>query len=330
MKLNELDLEYQKKILNWIPKRIFDIHNHIGLSSHHKPLSDERKVSCMAASEAYNQSRYILEKKFKSLLPGIKVDYVVFPFPFRETHIKKANNYALSCTNPFILGDLEKPKETLDLLKKSSVRGLKIYYDSLKRDYSKIRILDFLPEIFLDELNKSQKPIMLHVPGSSVNDNENVNELNYVLNKFPKVKIILAHMGRCSTKEELIGASIKLKNLENIFWETSTISSSEVFEEAIKIFGIEKILYGSDSPYAFTKGRIMDVPGEIKNPFITEKRFPWTKPYLRGWYLKNKPPLTFLLYHQLDAMRNAFENLEINTEDLEKVFYGNAINLLKN
>jgi hypothetical protein len=63
MKLNELDLEYQKRILNWIPKGIFDIHNHVGLSSHHKPLSEERKVSCMAASEAYNQSRYILEKK---------------------------------------------------------------------------------------------------------------------------------------------------------------------------------------------------------------------------------------------------------------------------
>ncbi|PIU02728.1 MAG: hypothetical protein COT55_01965, partial [Candidatus Diapherotrites archaeon CG09_land_8_20_14_0_10_32_12] len=206
--------------------------------------------------------------------------------------------------------------------------GLKVYHDFIKKDYTKISILDFLPETFLYELNKSFKPVMLHVKISPVDDYKNISELNYIFEKFPKIRIILAHMGGCQTKMDVVNASRKLKQSGNIFLETSTVSSPDVFEEAIIRFGTEHILYGSDSPYTFTKGKIMAAPGEIQNKFITEKRFPWTKRDDRKWYLNNKPELTFLLYHQLDVMGAVFKNLDIKKKDLEKIFYWNAIKVL--
>jgi len=281
-----------------------------------------------SASEAFEQSKKELEENFKILFPKKEVDCVSFPFPFRETHIEKANNYILGFSNPFILGDIYNPKKTIKLLENKKVKGLKVYYDFVKKDYKDIIISDFLPEVFLEKLNSLKKPLMLHVPGSSINEAKNISELIRISKDFPNLKIILAHIGRCSTKKDLVESLSTIKNLTNIVLDTSTITSAEAFEEAIKIFGVNRILYGSDSPYSNTNGRIINVPGKIKNPFITQKVFPWTLPYLRKWYLQNKPELTFLVYHQLDAMRKASKKLRLGKEDIERIFYKNAKKLL--
>jgi predicted TIM-barrel fold metal-dependent hydrolase len=325
--LNSLDRNYQEKILDFLPQKIFDLHTHIGLPKHVSELSEERQKTTFA-SEASSHSFREREDAFKILLPGKKIQYVSFPFCFKEVDIDEANEYVLQKKYPFILGDLENPENTLELLDKNEVKGLKVYYDFVKKDYKDIRISDFVIDIFLEALEKSEKILMLHVPRSSLNEKENIEDLINICRKFKKTKIILAHMGRCYAKDDLTKSLTFLKNFPNIFMDFSTVSSQKIFTEGFKILGTKRILYGSDSPYSNTKGKIMDVPGIMKNAFITEKEFPWTKPELRKWYLDNKPPLTFLIYHQLEEMRLCSKKLKFSKENLEDIFYKNAAKLL--
>lgn len=324
LQLNSFDCNYQKTLLDWIPGKIIDVHTHIGLAHHHKKLSKEREVSNMSASEAFDQSLSQLHSSFNALLPEKEITFLSFPFPFREVNIQKTNNYVLKSENPFILGDISNPQDTIELLKKKKVKGLKVYYDFVNKEYNNINISDFLPRIFLEELDYQRKVLMLHVPKRCINDEDNIKEITEISKNFKNVKIILAHMGRCTNIKDFKEALSHIREYPNLFFDTSTISSPEIFTEGIKVFGVKRILYGSDSPYSNTKGKIMDVPGIMKAAFISEKKFPWTIPSLRSWYLENKPPLTFLIYHELEAMRTSCEKLNLKKHELEDIFYNNS------
>jgi hypothetical protein len=328
--MKKLDKEYQQKILDWIPNEILDFHTHIGISENIGEISEERNRTTFI-QDANDHSFEKMTGRFEKLLPGIKMTFVSFPFPFKEIHVEKANEYVLEKANyPFILGNLSNHNQTIELLNSKKVKGLKVYYDQVEKKYDDVVIKDFLPEVFLEKLDSEKKILMLHVPGHCLNDSKNISEISEICKKYKNFKLVLAHMGRCHKGREIVESFEKLGKYENIFLETSTIAMAEVFEESIKILGTEKILYGSDAPYGNPKGNIFDIPGVMRNAFITEEVYPWTLPKLRDWYLENKPPLTFLLYHQLEAMRLACKKLNLRYSDLEKIFLKNGKNLLEN
>lgn len=329
LKFNSLDYDYQKQLLDWIPDKIIDVHTHIGLAHHHRKLSKKRQISNMAASEAFDQSLNELHTSFKILLPKKDIKFVSFPFPFREVHLEGVNKYVQRSDFPFVLGSISNPEETIRLLKKRKVKGLKVYYDFVNKDYQEINISDFLPNIFLEELNSQRKVLMLHVPKRCLNDKDNLLEIVGICKNFKNVKIILAHMGRCNNVEDLKQSLIYIQEYSNLYFDTSTISSPEIFIESIKAVGVKRILYGSDSPYSNTKGKIMDVTGIMKAAFISEQVFPWTIPSLRNWYLENKPPLTFLVYHELEAMKLCSEKLKLKNHELRDIFYNNSKAILE-
>jgi hypothetical protein len=329
IKLNSWDLDSLESILDWIPEELFDFHVHLGLSHHHFSLSSERKISAMAASEHYKQSLKSFKENFKKLLPGRNISYVAFPFPFKETKVEFANDYVLNTPHPLILSNLKEPRRTIHLLEDSRVRGLKVYYDLVeKKLYQDISISDFVLPEFMEILNEEKKILMLHVPRNSLNNRENLREVSTLCERYPSATIVLAHMGRCHTSEDMRDSLKRLSGIENLFLDSSTISNPEVFYESGRILGSTKILYASDAPYSNTRGRILDVPGPMGKAFITREKYPWTIPSLRDWYLENLPPLTFLIYHQLEAMREGFSRADFVEQDYQNVFSRNAKRLL--
>jgi Tat protein secretion system quality control protein TatD with DNase activity len=326
-KFTKLDKEYQKELIDWIPEKIIDFHTHIGLSKFVGKITISRKKSTFVSSN--HQSYENLKQDMEFLLPGKEITFVSFPFPFREVDIQKSNEYTIEKAEyPFILGDIFNPESTLKLLNEKSAKGLKVYYDFVKKDYSKIYIHDFLPDVFLKKLNSLKKVLMLHVPQESLNNEKNIEDIFEICSKYKNIKVVLAHMGRCHDKEDFSKGIEKLKNLSNLFFDTSTVTSKEVFSEALQTLGSKRILYGSDSPFCNPKGDIINVEGIMRAAFITKDVFDWTLPELREWYLKNKPNLTFLLFHQLDGMKKATEDLKLTKLEIEDIFYNNAKELL--
>ncbi len=323
----KLDRDFQAGILDWIPEKILDFHTHVGLDDYVEELTPARRKESFV-SQASSLPYEDLKKDMNLLLPKKKIEYVCFPFPYTEVCIEKANEYVLQADYPFILGDIFNQKDSLKLLNEKTVRGLKVYYDFVKKDYSKINIKDFLPEVFLQELNLLKKTLMLHVPRESLNDEENIKEIYRICKKYKDLKVVLAHMGRCHNAKDFVKGIKDLKNFDNLFVDTSVVSSKEVFFEALNILGFKKILYGSDYPFSAPRGDIFNVKGVMKNAFITEEVFDWTIPELREWYLKGSFDFTFFLYYQIMAMKIACEKVNLKKENIEDIFYNNGVGLL--
>lgn len=325
---NEIDSRFQMELLPWLPMKIFDFHTHIGLPSH-LICPPEGQAKIVAASLATSQSVEQLEEGFRFLFHKKSISYVSFPFVFRGIDIDNTNSYVYQTEFPIVLANLSNPKSTIELIRTPKVKGLKVYHWFVnKKRYEDITISDMILPEMMDSLNQEKKVLMLHVPGNSISDKLNICQVEYLSRNFPHSSIVLTHMGRCHITEDLRVVLNRINNLENVILEASTVSSPEVFKLALDCLGPRRIVYGSDSPYSNIRGRVMEIPGPMKRAFITPNNYAWTLPDLREWYLKNNPELTFMVYHQIAAMKKAFEDLELSEQDKKDVFFCNAKRLL--
>lgn len=74
-------------------------------------------------------------------------------------------------------------------------------------------------------------------------------------NRFPNVKLILAHLGCSSSDDRMLHAkAVEMSRHGNIYVDTSSAMNilPNVLEKAVKRIGSDKILFGSDTPLYFT------------------------------------------------------------------------------
>lgn len=327
VQLNSLDKEYRRRFVDWLPDTIFDIHTHVGLPSHHSPISSERMRS-VGLSAGQDQPFDVMERDFAEFLPGKKIFYCTFPFSFREINIAEANRYVLAREYPLVLADLSDEGQAVELLEIPQVRGLKVYHDFVRKPYSEREIVDFVRPSWMQALHREEKVLMLHVPGRSLNEERNLGQLEHLSNHYPGARIILAHMGFCHCPDDFFSIIPRVKPLKNVVLDTSAVSNPEVFRMAFEELGPKRVLYGSDSPYSSKRWRIMEVPGPMKHAFISADEEPWTLPALRKWYLDNQPPITYLLYHELRALKLASQSAGLSRSEIESVFHDNAFKLM--
>jgi predicted TIM-barrel fold metal-dependent hydrolase len=111
-----------------------------------------------------------------------------------------------------------------------------------------------------EELQRLKLPILLHC-GAEMTSPDNVNVhsspkgILKVIEKFPELKIIGAHMGGLLMWEEVLKRLVG----ENIYFDTSDsvrLMKKEVLEQFFKRHGIDKIMYGSDFPIQDPKEEI--------------------------------------------------------------------------
>jgi hypothetical protein len=311
----------------WLPKRLFDIHTHVGLPEHHEPLTPKRKAR-FSVGYSYEQSHEGLQMAYANLFPGKEVESVGFPFPFRETHLREANRYALKGENPFILADLNDLEYTKRLVRDRRVKGVKSYYDQLGKLQEKTGCWEFTPDELMKEINAQGKVLMLHVPKESIADEENIARIEELAKRFPKMKIILAHMGRAFKGGELENVIPRIKPYKNIYLETSANSTAATMKTALKELGSKRVLFGTDAPYAFLLGSVEETPWGGRT--MTLDKHKWTSPKDRRWMKEHGigKRYTFLAYHSISAIKEAFEDLGLKRSDKENVFWRNAKRLL--
>lgn len=85
----------------------------------------------------------------------------------------------------------------------------------------------------------------------------NVVHMIEFANKYPQYNIIAAHAGGLMGGEEFTLAE-GTKGLPNFYVDT-TFRSADSIKDLIKLFGPDRILYGTDNPWATEKGSIAEV-----------------------------------------------------------------------
>ncbi len=320
---------YEQHIAPWLPPEVIDIHTHIGLREYWGPVSDARRAEMWPMEIADSQSWEELEQAFAVMLPSVQTRALCFGWVYREVDIEANNRYVWSgrhrdcCAGTLLVSHPDWPAERIDEALASGWLGLKPYPDLAPGGYGDCSIADFLPDSHLSVLDRYGGLLMLHLPRAGrLADPDNIRELLDMRQRFPSVRIIVAHIGRAYG---MPNAQSGLKHFRDtdIVFDTAAHLNSDVFALALETIGPQRVLYGSDLPVMIMRG-FREHDGD--------RYINWTNGDY-SWNTRRKPPeteagYTWFLYEELLALIRAFERSGLTSADAADVFYGNAIRLL--
>ena len=94
-------------------------------------------------------------------------------------------------------------------------------------------------------------------------------QIAYVAKQFPKIPVILGHMGLWVAIESIPAAKLS----ENVYLETSIQGEMPALEEAVIELGVERILFGTDIPFStyrieFSKIESLEISEEDKKKIL--------------------------------------------------------------
>ena len=321
---------YEKELRDWLPKKIFDSHVHIFDETNYKTGFKLPEKSCyqkFGGTFTLEQCMEIAEV----LLPDQEYSVNCFGSPDAQADLEAACKYTGSISdNKRVFGmALISPKDDIATVKRRiqdyGLIGYKPYRNFVDwMDYEDVTIFDMLTEEQMDFANQKGLAITLHIPKATrLADPCNQRQMVEICERYPNAKIIFAHIGRAYYMDNVIGFLGKISKCENAYMDTAMVNHPGVLEYAFNNFPRERIVFGTDAPIAFLRGKSV----EINNQYA----------YLMGenyaigstiYDVNHVIQFTTFLYEQLRGIKEATEKAGFSRKELENFFYNNIYNLL--
>lgn len=325
-------LVYENELKDFLPDKIIDAHVHIWDKTCRGKI-DHNGGSTWTDLIAYEMTGQQLNDCLASLLPGKETNALVFGSCTGGREIE--NDYVSSQREKFGYPMLYRTsyEMTGEELEKEVIKrgclGIKPYLTFCPPyiPIPEIRIFDFLPHEHLEVANRHGWIVMLHVARSQrLRDKVNIAQLMEIEEKYPNVKLIVAHIGRAYAKEDIGDAFDVLGKTKNMMFDFTANVCDDAIEACIKAVGPKRLIFGSDLPIALMRMyRITEngvyynvVPrglyGDVSN-----------EPHMRE---TDEKDVTIMYYEQIRAMKRVAEKLNLSKEDIEDIFYNNAKRLI--
>ena len=168
------------------------------------------------------------------------------------------------------------PRQVADALRKRLFCGLKVYHCyANRRDTMQASIREYVPEWMWEILHETQGVLMLHiVRDEAIADADNQKQLRDFALKYPRTRIILAHVARSFNYRHARKGLAAIEDLDNVVVDTSAIGESEAFRTALIRLGPQRVLWGSDFPVSEMRGRCVSTGGKFfwLHPEIVDAR----------------------------------------------------------
>lgn len=334
--IKEIDRQYyEDRLRGFLPDVLIDIHAHVWPGALNVP-AEAGRFPTWPNKVASSNSIEDLHESYRLLFPGKKVLAAAFTHP--DYDLPSGNAYIARCAEDGKLFGLlmSRPEWSREVFERQLCGrpycGAKVYLN-FAPEYiprSEIRIFDFLPPHQLEVLNRHGKIVMLHIPRDQrIRDPVNLAQMIEIEERFPDVKLIIAHVGRAYCDGDVGDAFDVIRNTRKMMFDISANTNSRVFEQLIDAVGPERILFGSDLP--ITRMRMRRIIEENRYINLVPKGLYGDvggDPNLREVEGREAERLSFFLYEEIDAFRRAAEKTGLSIPDVENVFYGNANNLL--
>ena len=304
---------WEEELETFVPKRVFDAHVH--LWSDRYAGTNQDSASPLRLDVGFAE----MDAWSRATFPGRELGYLLLGTPIVGMDLEPYHRFMAQeiKRSPHQLGStIVTPgmsAEQLDLLiQKYHFTGLKPYR-SFAPDPANGRITDFLPESLLEVAEQYHLAVTLHISRfDGIADPINQNDLRDLTRRYPHVRWILAHCARGFNAFTLENSIFMLRDLPNIWYDTSAVCDVRSHYLLFKYEKIERLLFGSDNIAA----------GGDHGKYIT-----WGK----GWqfFRPTAQPhciseAVMVVYEQLRAQKQAADMAELSRKDLEKVFYDNA------
>ena len=106
----------------------------------------------------------------------------------------------------------------------------------------------------------AQLPIIVHlVRLRALADEGNQSAIRDACRRFPDLSLVLAHGARGFNPSHTVSGIEAVAGLDNLYFDTSCVCESGAMEAIIRVYGHERLLWGSDYPFSHFHGRCVAV-----------------------------------------------------------------------
>ena len=326
MSLTVYDANYEKRLSEYfdrfMPQKIYDAHFHI---------SKSYAESTNYPGDPYQQYAEFMEKYIGRKIAG----GLIMAMPSSKhtpAQLDEENAYILDLAKRegLEVGLLMMPSYTREraenmLALHPQIKALKPYLTyTTGKDMFESDIFDFAPAWMWELANDRELPVILHLSHyqNMLWDENNIRDLRYISEKYPKAKIVLAHCAMGHHVEKLRWGLDAISDLKNIWLDCSGAAEALSIYYCIKTFGVGRMVYGDDFTHGATPGRIVSFGANFFGfhpAFVTNTEL---VPDYRYQPMDNAREC-------LLALIEACELLSLSDADREAIFYANAKALYK-
>ena len=331
---------YEEELKDFLPQKILDVHTHVWLDKYldHKPLApgEVKRTVTWPSLLAADDSIEDLQETYRLMLPGKDVTALMFSNSGRS---QQANDYVADASRRsgfpalYFSAPEESPEEVERQIRKGGFLGIKGYL-SLSPKYipeAEIRIFDFFPKAQLKKMDEMGAIVMLHIPRNGrLKDPVNLAQIMEIKQEFPNIRLIIAHIGRAYTKEDVGNAFETLDQAPDLMYDFCANCCEYAITEVIRHAGVKHVMYGTDMPILRMRTRRIEENGTYIN-LVPPGLYgdPKQDKHLREVSAEEAEKITFFLYEELLAFKRAAKTLGLSRQDIEDIMYNNAHDLIE-
>ena len=329
---------YEEELKEFLPKKFIDCHTHVWREEFATGRDDAHRSCLWPHMVAKENSVEDLVETYRLMFP----ENEVIPCLFGEVNViidleqnnpyvaEKAKEYGFPAL--YVAHPSEPAEQVERRVIEGGFKGLKVYLEFAPSyiPTAEIRVFDFLTHEHLALADKHGWAVMLHIPRSGrLKDPVNYMQMLEIEEKYPNVKLIIAHLGRAYAPEDVGDALDVLKHTKKMMWDFTANTCQYVMERCLETFGVDRFMFGSDLPIFRMKARRITEPGGFYINIIEKGSLGDVSadPHMREVEGKEAKELTFFLYEEILSCKRACEKLGLSKADVEKIFYSNSAEL---
>ncbi len=320
---NDQDRElFRRELDGFVPDRIFDSHVHL-YDVDYFP-QDDIPPALADGPRVVGADVYL--EHLAELMPGRTIGGLAFPFPRARLRMEEANRFVARETAklPYSRAQMmvapgDDPEMVRETVRSLGLVGLKCYhlYSPVTPTFD-APIEAFLPEEQVRVAHEEKLSITLHiVKERSLADPENQRTLRRYAEKYPDMRLILAHAARGFNPHHTAEGIGSMTGLPNVYFDTAVVTDCGAIEAIVQTIGHQAVLYGSDFPVSHTRGREIALGDSFV--WLHEGDFP-ESPY-------GATHVPFAGFESLRVHKLAARHLGLTDSQVEDIFYGNAARL---
>ena len=216
------------------------------------------------------------------------------------------------------------PQDDPELIRETVRRcgfvGLKCYHVySPRRPTFDSTIEEFLPEPQVRVAHEEGLSITLHiVRARALADAGNQATIRRYCQRYPDMRLILAHAARGFNPHHTILGIESLRGLANVWFDTSAVTDSGAVEAIVRTLGHERVLYGADFPVSHLRGRCVALGDSFF--WISADNTNLDVPY-------DRVALALVGHESLRMLKVAAMSLGLSDTQVEDIFHRNATRL---
>ncbi len=322
--LNDTDRKLLHRALDgFVPEKVFDVHTHLFHSRH---FAEGKRPVFLDEDRGYGMADF--QAAMKLWMPGREVEGLFFGYPSAGNDRAGENAWVQSQIDMstksralVLAAPTDDPVEVRRLMSTGVFVGIKPYrlYADVP-DTKEAEIESFAPEWMWEICHDYDGIMVLHIMlAYGITDPRNVEAIQRLCRRYPRCKLILAHVARSFNYRHAREGLHHLIDLDNVVIDTSAVTQSGAFRAAIEILGPRRVLWGSDY-----------MVSELRGSCITQgDGFTWIHPEITGEKLTIFGQYTTVGIESLLCLREACEDTGMTQGDLEDIFHENALRLLK-